>query len=116
MKKMIVTFLFAILSSVPVLARKSALEKVSETIFTVSVTPISTTSDILNVSGLGLNLNTIRREQVVANLQQIAVLNQTYTPQFNELIKSTRIALAEEVGVNQVAEMTDQEVLASVIK
>ncbi|MCS6837519.1 MAG: hypothetical protein NZ480_01610 [Bdellovibrionaceae bacterium] len=52
------------------------------------------------------------REQVLANAEQIAVLNQAYSAQIADVIRLTRLAAIQNFGADQVATMTDQEILA----
>ncbi len=120
MKATVFTFLFVIAGSASVLAYPPDLTLVGPILDATAGTSVVTSyapftsSDGSNQSSYRLTHH--KREQLLANLEQIAVLNQAYTVQFNELIKSSRVALAQEVGADKVAEMTDQEVIAAFLK
>ena len=58
----------------------------------------------------------VRREQIVANAEQIAVLNQAYTVQMTELLRAARMDLAKEIGAEAVSKLTDQEVVRLTIE
>ncbi len=110
MKKLIFAFFLVTAGSVVIHAKDgpdvSGLSSAS-TIGTGLSIPTDETSD--QTRSLAHKL---KREQILGNLEQVAVLNQAYTVQMNELIKSSRIALAQEIGSEKVTEMTDQEVLS----